>query len=722
MSLFSQDFSPGLSPSLDPKTTEEFARAHGLVRQYLAGRDRYTPQNIEGKVSECFRKVQQIFSDETYDKFELEVRRFMIDALGELQGLQMEIEATEEVARSVVEVKRRRTAGDPESREQKRAKPADAVKEAKTDLPQAAYQALVGVFGDEGKVREFDSALSPQAHRVLKKLESRPEEFGILFQTAASFGHLGFAQMLNREALQLLELIQRGHIPSPQPSDRFVSPPLLPAVDLRQLSELAVQMQERAAAEAMPLPQIPRWPSVLVDVFPQVGMQCVSGGKMYTAKPIATSPGMRSFRFLSLEGGQWRDVGRVTIDEQTGAFIRAGDKHLRRLPVLPPILSQGMDALAQKLGTMSTIQARLVEEGVQPDEARRITKKWADQWHGCAVGGDVAETEVLVQYRGPDRIVGLKVGGRLGQRHADYTFDTLGSGGLKKAKKMVRITPDGQVIDLVRYAKIEVGGERIFLGDIVHELEVRKWLVEAGASLTGELSNEHLYDNILKLQSFVSHVGRIGMVKTRYIGERASSDLCDYIYFKGTENPLSPAALARNRPIVLRGCFDALRGLRQLHARGFVHKDFKLENVLLVDGIGKLADFGFTVRAGEPAKKQGTSTYMAPELYQLGFNEDSSMDMFSFGATLLEVFEPNGLGKTLVTAENDRDDGIIMAAKHHQIVQQVQAELRRRGTEPWLLISELIDLDPRRRPNSTETERRLAPIVAALPPQAGPPV
>ena len=161
--------------------------------------------------------------------------------------------------------------------------------------------------------------------------------------------------------------------------------------------------------------------------------------------------------------------------------------------------------------------------------------------------------------------------------------------------------------------------------------------------------------------------------------------------------------------------------MRQLHARGFVHKDIKLENILLVGGVGKLADFGFTVRAGGPANKQGTATYLAPELYQVGFNEDPSMDMFSFGATLLEVFEPNGLGKTLVTAENDRGDGIIMAAKHHQIVQEVQAELRKRGAEPWLLISELIDLDPRRRPNSTETERRLAPIVAALPPRAGPP-
>ncbi len=59
-------------------------------------------------------------------------------------------------------------------------------------------------------------------------------------------------------------------------------------------------------------------------------------------------------------------------------------------------------------------------------------------------------------------------------------------------------------------------------------------------------------------------------------------------------------------------------GLEHMHNEGFVHRDLKVENVML-DGRGhvKLVDFGLAVRITEPEEPMsptGSLIYMAPEL------------------------------------------------------------------------------------------------------------
>ncbi len=51
-----------------------------------------------------------------------------------------------------------------------------------------------------------------------------------------------------------------------------------------------------------------------------------------------------------------------------------------------------------------------------------------------------------------------------------------------------------------------------------------------------------------------------------------------------------------------------------LHGRGVVHRDIKLENILLgYDGIFKIADFGLS-KDGDIGTYLGTTDYMAPEI------------------------------------------------------------------------------------------------------------
>jgi len=57
--------------------------------------------------------------------------------------------------------------------------------------------------------------------------------------------------------------------------------------------------------------------------------------------------------------------------------------------------------------------------------------------------------------------------------------------------------------------------------------------------------------------------------------------------------------------------------LGYVHGKGVVHRDLKLENILVDDKLNlKVADFGFATFRNVSALKsyKGTKTYMAPEI------------------------------------------------------------------------------------------------------------
>jgi eukaryotic-like serine/threonine-protein kinase len=87
---------------------------------------------------------------------------------------------------------------------------------------------------------------------------------------------------------------------------------------------------------------------------------------------------------------------------------------------------------------------------------------------------------------------------------------------------------------------------------------------------------------------------------------------------------------------------DMALGLEQVHDSGFIHLDFKPENILVTRNAGvRLIDFDLArLKPVEPkkmpGKNPGTPAYMAPEHLQ-GLAIDQRADIFAFGVTVYEV-------------------------------------------------------------------------------------
>nr|ACT98268.1 cdk2-like protein [Schmidtea mediterranea] len=94
---------------------------------------------------------------------------------------------------------------------------------------------------------------------------------------------------------------------------------------------------------------------------------------------------------------------------------------------------------------------------------------------------------------------------------------------------------------------------------------------------------------------------------------------------------------------------QSLRGLNHLHEKGFMHRDIKLENILInKHGVIKLADFGMADLMkrfqNQPLLKlMGTLIYASPEILFGETNYTNSVDIWSLGCVFYEIFARNHL-------------------------------------------------------------------------------
>ena len=107
----------------------------------------------------------------------------------------------------------------------------------------------------------------------------------------------------------------------------------------------------------------------------------------------------------------------------------------------------------------------------------------------------------------------------------------------------------------------------------------------------------------------------------------------------GESGPLSVGAACR-------AFADAAGGLAAAHGAGFVHRDFKPANLILTPaGRGKVLDFGFALRIGEPAPADpallggrgytvGTMDYLPPEQAADAAGVGPAADLYALGCAL----------------------------------------------------------------------------------------
>ncbi|KAK9801988.1 hypothetical protein WJX73_007147 [Symbiochloris irregularis] len=136
------------------------------------------------------------------------------------------------------------------------------------------------------------------------------------------------------------------------------------------------------------------------------------------------------------------------------------------------------------------------------------------------------------------------------------------------------------------------------------------------------------HENVLNLKEYYEEGGKVYLITEVLYG----GELLDAVLERGSYSEADA-----------RLCFvQLLKGITYLHSKGVVHRDLKLENLLLANQKDmtriKIADFGLAKKAAETAMDTicGTPQYVAPEVIQgtPGLMYGKGVDLWSAGVVL----------------------------------------------------------------------------------------
>ena len=155
--------------------------------------------------------------------------------------------------------------------------------------------------------------------------------------------------------------------------------------------------------------------------------------------------------------------------------------------------------------------------------------------------------------------------------------------------------------------------------------------------------------NLLARRRFLSGCKILSQIHNyeRVIGyiEHGKIDMIPYLVMDYVESSNLKLLMARNDSVLAENVaqilIDMALALEHVHDSGFMHLDFKPENILITRNAGlRLIDFDLAQKKPDRPKKMsrnpGTPAYMSPE--QLQREEfDHRVDIFAFGVAAYEV-------------------------------------------------------------------------------------
>ncbi|CAK65162.1 unnamed protein product (macronuclear) [Paramecium tetraurelia] len=82
-----------------------------------------------------------------------------------------------------------------------------------------------------------------------------------------------------------------------------------------------------------------------------------------------------------------------------------------------------------------------------------------------------------------------------------------------------------------------------------------------------------------------------------------------------------------------------IKGYKLLYDNKVIHRDIKPQNILYLDGVYKIADFGLArvYQTNDELTKAGTPKYASPQLFDQGSNFTNSADIYSLGIVCYEL-------------------------------------------------------------------------------------
>ncbi|KAG8978788.1 hypothetical protein FRB93_010869 [Tulasnella sp. JGI-2019a] len=234
----------------------------------------------------------------------------------------------------------------------------------------------------------------------------------------------------------------------------------------------------------------------------------------------------------------------------------------------------------------------------------------------------------------------------------------------------------GKVIGEGAYGKVRIGTHRLTSTRVA----IKQIPKAMSASLTREIHHHRRlhHPNVTQLYEVIATENNIWLITELCAG----GELYDYLVEKGRLSE------SETRQIFGELCL----ALNYVHKLGVVHRDLKLENVLLDERCHvKLSDFGFT-REFEQGKLLdtfcGTTGYAAPEMLLCQKYTGSEVDIWSLGIILYTL-----LVGTLPFDDDDED------AMRRKIVQGEYEEPEWLSPDARNLIKKLLQKDPSSRPS-----------------------